>query len=86
MNRGEKGILILAPMIGRKNTDSAAELTADAKETKPQPYGFRAVYVLDVSQTEGKDFPALTEVEGYVSGYRERLVKFVERQSIAPFA
>jgi N-terminal domain of anti-restriction factor ArdC len=82
VKRGEKGILILAPMIGRKKTDSAAEPTTDAKESTAQLYGFRAVYVFDVGQTEGKDFPALTEVEGDVSGYRERLVKFVESQNV----
>ena len=82
MKRGEKGILILAPMISRKKTDGAAESNADAKESTPQLYGFRAVYVFDVSQTEGKDIPALTEVEGDVSGYRERLVKFVESQNV----
>jgi hypothetical protein len=41
------------------------------------------VYVFDVSQTEGKDLPALTEVQGDVSGYRERLAKFVESQNVA---
>jgi hypothetical protein len=40
------------------------------------------VYVFDVSQTEGKDIAALTEVQGDVSGYRERLVKFVESQNV----
>ena len=45
-------------------------------------YGFRAVYVFDVTQTEGKDLPTLTEVNGDVSGYRERLFKFVEAQSV----
>jgi hypothetical protein len=82
VKRGEKGILILAPMIGRKKTDGAAESTTDAKESAAQLYGFRAVYVFDVSQTEGKDLPALTEVQGDVSGYRERLVKFVESQNV----
>jgi hypothetical protein len=82
VKRGEKGILILAPMIGRKKADSVAESTADTKESTAQLYGFRAVYVFDVSQTEGKDLPALTEVEGDVSGYRERLVKFVESQNV----
>src|SRR6266852_7057600 len=82
VKRGEKGILILAPMMGRKKTDGVAESTADAKETTAQLYGFRAVYVFDVSQTEGKDLPALTEVEGDVSGYRERLVECGEAQSI----
>jgi hypothetical protein len=47
VKRGEKGILILAPMIGRKKTDGAAESTADAREATNQLYGFRAVYVFD---------------------------------------
>jgi hypothetical protein len=83
VKRGEKGILILAPMIGRKKGDSATEATDDAKQPQSQLYGFRAVYVFDVSQTEGKDLPALTEVQGDVSGYRERLAKFVESQNVA---
>jgi hypothetical protein len=45
-------------------------------------YGFRAVYVFDITQTEGKDLPTLTEVNGDASGYRERLFKFVESQSV----
>jgi len=82
VKRGEKGILILAPMIARKKTDTAPEPTEDAKENTAQLFGFRAVYVFDVSQTEGKNLAALTEVEGDVSGYRERLVKFVEGQNV----
>jgi hypothetical protein len=39
------------------------------------------VYVF-VTQTEGKELPTLTEVNGDVSGYRERLFKFVEAQSV----
>jgi len=83
VKRGEKGILILAPMIGRKKADSASEATEDAKQSQAQLYGFRAVYVFDISQTEGKELPTLTEVQGDVSGYRERLVKFVESQGVA---
>ena len=47
VKRGEKGILILAPMIGRKKTDGVAESTTNAKEATAQLYGFRAVYVFD---------------------------------------
>ena len=47
VKRGEKGILILAPMIARKKTDTAAEPTEDAKENTAQLFGFRAVYVFD---------------------------------------
>jgi len=46
VKKGEKAIMILAPMIGRKKTD-VAESTVDAKETTAQLYGFRAVYVFD---------------------------------------
>jgi hypothetical protein len=35
-----------------------------------------------VTQTEGKELPALTEVQGDVSGYRERLFEFVKSQGI----
>ena len=82
VKKGEKGILILAPMIGRKRADEGADSTADAKGDSAQLYGFRAVYVFDVTQTEGKDLPTLTEVQGDVSGYRERLFEFVKSQSI----
>jgi antirestriction protein ArdC len=82
VKRGEKGIMILAPLIGRKNSDAIAEATEDAKQSEAQLYGFRAVYVFDISQTEGKDLPMLTEVQGDVSRYRERLVKFVESRGI----
>ena len=84
VRRGEKGIFILAPMIGnRRKDDASPEQTDDAKESQPTLFGFRAVYVFDITQTEGKDLPTLTEVRGDVCGYRERLVKFVETQGIA---
>ena len=83
VRRGEKGIFILAPMVGNKRKkDENAEQNTDAKETQPTLYGFRGVYVFDITQTEGKELPTLTEVQGEVSGYRERLVKFVEVQGI----
>ena len=93
VKRGEKGILILAPMVGRNRKATADKATAGEREeennngngnnnAQAQLYGFRAVYVFDISQTEGKELPTLTEVQGDVSGYRERLVKFVEAQGI----
>jgi antirestriction protein ArdC len=83
VRRGEKGIFILAPMVGNKrNKDENAEQNTDAKETQRTLYGFRGVYVFDITQTEGKELPTLSEVNGDVSGYRERLFKFVEAQSV----
>ena len=85
IRRGERGIFILAPMVARKRTTNPDEATAEAREkgeTQARLYGFRAVYVFDISQTKGKELPELTEVRGDVAGYRERLVTFVEAQGI----
>jgi hypothetical protein len=83
VKRGEKGIFILAPMVGEKRQEQEAPSEPDSKTNgEARLYGFRAVYVFDISQTEGKDLPALTEVNGDVSGHRERLFKFVESQSV----
>jgi hypothetical protein len=56
--------------------------TADERKPEQQLVGFRAVYVFDISQTEGKELPALTDVQGDVSGYRERLIEFVQAQGV----
>ena len=89
VKRGEKGILILAPMVAyrrpRQNeiaTDIDTHNTANERSPEPQLVGFRAVYVFDISQTEGKELPALTDVQGDVSGYRERLFAFVQSQGV----
>jgi antirestriction protein ArdC len=53
VRKGEKGIVILAPMVGRKKAANA-ELAED-EETRV--FGFRAAHVFDVSQTEGETLP-----------------------------
>ena len=63
-------------------TDVDTDNAADERKPEPQLVGFRAVYVFDISQTEGKELPTLTEVHGDVSGYRERLVKFTEARGV----
>ena len=83
--KGQKGIRILAPMIGsRKKKDAEAEHSKDAAAiNKPVLVGFRAVHVFDVSQTEGAELPDLKErVKGEVGEYRERLVDFIIAQGI----
>ncbi len=91
--KGEKGIRILAPLIGvRRKRDEAADRDI-IRQNEPVPLGFRDVYVFDVSQTEGKELPQLTgRVTGSVGECRERLVDFVIdrgiklefKESIAP--
>ncbi len=84
VKKGEKGIRILAPMIGtRKKKDT--EKTADAAVThKPVLVGFRSAYVFDVSQTDGAELPQFSaKVTGTVGKYKERLVECIAAQGIA---
>ncbi|MGB6858506.1 MAG: ArdC-like ssDNA-binding domain-containing protein, partial [Terracidiphilus sp.] len=74
VKKGEKGIQILAPMLGYRRNRKEAD-TGDQSETTPQPVliGFRAVYVFDVAQTEGADLPEMEHsVTGEVGEHRDR--------------
>jgi hypothetical protein len=83
VKKGEKGIRILAPVIGiRRKKD--AEANKDIRtQNQPVLVGFRSAWVWDISSTEGRDLPALScEVTGDVGAYRERLIDFVIAQGI----
>lgn len=58
VKKGEKGIGIMAPLVGKKKADdqSAAGKKEDDKKVV---FGFRVVHVFDVSQTEGEELPSL---------------------------
>ena len=85
VRKGEKGIQILAPMLGHRRNRTEAD-TGDQSETKPQPVliGFRAVYVFDVAQTEGADLPEMEHgVSGNAGEHQDRLIEFLAQQNIA---
>ncbi|MGB8986354.1 MAG: ArdC family protein [Candidatus Sulfotelmatobacter sp.] len=79
VKKGEKGILILAPIIRRK-PENNNETESDESSTA---VGFRAAYVFDISQTDGQELPEIGSVNGDPREYRERLATFVAKQSIA---
>ena len=82
VKKGEKGIRILAPIIGvrRKKDDEAnKDIT---KQNTAVLVGFRSAYVFDVSQTEGAELPAMREISGDVGDNRDRLIAFIERQGV----
>jgi antirestriction protein ArdC len=60
VKKGEKGIGIIAPMIGRKKDEDGQ---ADKSKDKTV-FGFKVVHVFDVSQTEGDDMPEFAQVAG----------------------
>ena len=84
VKKGEKGIRILAPIIGvRRKKDEEAQASKDpAAINKPVLVGFHSAYVFDVSQTEGAELPEMREISGDAGENRDRLIAFIERQGI----
>jgi len=83
VKKGERGIRILAPVIGVHRKKDAVAEKANRDQNQTILFGFRSAYVFDVSQTEGKDLPELSErVMGDVGESRERLVDFILAQGI----
>jgi hypothetical protein len=84
VKKGERGIRILAPMIGarrKQEPEAGKDLT---RQNQLVLVGFRSAYVFDVSQTEGRELPELaSRIEGNAGEHRERLLAFAEGQGIA---
>jgi len=79
---GQKGIRILAPIIGvRRKKDEEAEKDITKQNTRVV-LGFRNAYVFDVSQTDGVDLPELREVTGDPGENIDRLAAFLKAQGI----
>lgn len=95
VNKGEKGLQILAPAPYRVKVEmekidaktqkpvldsSGKPITEEVETTKP---AFRTVYVFDVSQTSGEPLPQLiTELTGSVAQYN---TFFESLKSVSPF-
>ncbi len=80
--KGQKGIRILAPIIGiKRKKDEEAERDITKQNTRVL-VGFRNAYVFDVLQTEGAELPTMREMSGTVGENRDRLVSFIESQGI----
>lgn len=84
VNRGEKGIAIMAPVVGksRKQRDRTDRADADVEAAKPVLLGFRKVYVWSEDQTHGLPLPELEKVTGDAGVYLDRLRDFVNAQGI----
>jgi antirestriction protein ArdC len=65
VKKGEQGIAIFAPMVGRKRHDDCDDAPADEHtENLRQLFGFRVVHVFDISQTEGDELPEFARIDG----------------------
>lgn len=78
VRRGERGIAILAPMVGRKRTKD--DVPADDEQARI--FGFRSCHIWDVSQTDGQELPEFATVKGDPGHYTGRLQAFVASKGI----
>jgi antirestriction protein ArdC len=81
VKKGEHGIVIIAPMAIRPKENADGALDRDVEDARI--LRFKAVYVFDVSQTEGEPLPEFATVGGYPNGHTDRLRAFVAEQGIA---
>ncbi len=82
VKKGEKGIRILAPIIGVKRKPQEEAEKDLTKQNVAVLVGFRAAYVFDVSQTDGAELPEHASVTGDVGENRDRLIDFIDAQNI----
>ena len=74
VKKGEKGIMIMAPIIWRKKT---AE-----KEEEEKVVAFKTAYVFDISQTKGKPLPEFAKIVGDPGQYLHNLKQFIADRGI----
>jgi antirestriction protein ArdC len=82
VKKGEKGIRILAPIIGIKRKQDAEAEKDITKQNTRVLLGFRNAYVWDLEQTDGPDLPQMEHVQGDAGENYDRLLAFIEKQGI----
>lgn len=80
VKRGEKGIAIMAPVLYRRSKKHQEE--KDDKKEDEEVFGYRTVYVFDVSQTDGAPLPECAQAAGDPGLYMDRLKRLVEAKGI----
>lgn len=78
VKQGAKGILILAPVVLRKE----AKLDSQEKDTEGTALRFRAAYVFDMTDTDGNPLPEFGKAEGDPRGRTDRLKEFIASRAI----
>ena len=72
VKKGEKGLMILAPLVRKVESADAC-----STEKESRIFGFRAVYVFDVNQTDGAPLPTIGVAQGEPGEYLSRLEQLV---------
>ena len=84
VKKGEKGIMIFAPVVVKRLTSPDQVQVRDRDPKDPSRVaGFRTAYVFDVSQTEGKALPELGRTTGDPRDYTDKLMAIAAQLGIA---
>jgi len=78
VKKGENGIVIIAPLVYKKETVENDDNSPNVTEIN----GFKAVYVFDISQTDGDELAEFARVQGDPSRYQEMLGNFISANGI----
>ncbi len=78
VKKGESDIVLIAPLAYKKETVEEDDNRSYVTEIN----GFKAVYVFDISQTDGDDLPEFASVQGDPSHYQKRLDDFISANGI----
>jgi len=82
VKKGEKGIMIFAPVLVKQRDPSEA-VDQSKKNDVFRLTGFRTAYVFDVEQTEGRPLPQFAETTGDPRDFMEKLKSFVAKEGIS---
>src|SRR3984893_13483145 len=81
VNKGEKGIMILAPVVVKKK-DAVPGLEPVRSDELLRLAGFRTTYVFDISQTQGRPLPEFAKTTGDPKEHGDKLKALVAKQGI----
>lgn len=82
VKQGEKGLMILAPIVNRKNSEDETDKAGNEEHTLCAVRGFRATYVFDVSQTDGAELPEFSRIAGDPGQKLEKIQTVVRNRGI----
>jgi antirestriction protein ArdC len=82
VKKGEHGIAIMAPIVWRRKSRGDADKQRHEDPDNEIVSTFKAAYVFDISQTEGKPLPEFARAKGDPGAYLERLEGFIMGRGI----
>jgi antirestriction protein ArdC len=83
VKKGERGIMIFAPVVVKQHGREGSAPEPDNPQATFRLAGFRAAYIFDVTQTEGRPLPQFAVTSGDPKDHAERLRDVARQQGIS---